>query len=523
MTRRPFVDLLSVLSAPLLVLGSAHELFFRNQRELSGTASVLEPFWWATVTAILLGWMLARRCDRPWARTALWAYQAAGATFLIYSFLRGTGGYLMRAFDKPASLLFVAAFYLTLVITLRRCDHAASRNPLAVFGVVLAFQLAVQWTIRSVEVPGPRPRAAPRLGAAKPGLPNVYHLVLDGFQSEFFDLAWPAGKPLEGFVHVAGTRSFFGATALSMASTFMSRRPTPFAPALQTATSAEDSLLQRLRSVGYRTAGYLPGEVYPPQIAGFDAIMWHELSMPRSEAEPLHRRLFRRLWLAATLPIGIVDTPETKNVLGMGNDQDHPLRDRRISTLTQPITAVLSFAQYLEHEAALPSEGRYTLIHLLVPHGPFVLGADCGYHDIWQGTNGMEQHKCAVLVIERFLKRLDELGRLNDSVVVIQSDHGSDIRWESGAVVSTPWIPTLGDRPALFLFKPRRSQSPLRRITGTAALIDLVPTLFQSLGLPASPSWEGHALQCGAAPASPPRGEPNLLSLPAGGIAPACF
>lgn len=501
MNRGALIRFLSVWPTPLLVLGSAHELFLRNQAGFDGTLTVLVPFWVVSGVAALSAWALFALSSRPWARAALWTYHATGAVFLVYSLLRARGfqGPLAdRVLEGPGAVLLVLASLAVLTGALYRRDPKGSAPALAVFALVLMGQEGFRLTSRFDPQPPAGDAPSPVLPPADSTLPNVYHLVLDGFQAELFDRAWPTETPLEGFFQFPETRSFFGATAKSMASTFLSRRPRPHVPALDAAMDADESLLRRLRAEGYRLVGYLPKEVYPAQSSALDALVWNDVAMPRDEAAPVLSRLFWRLWLGVTLPYGVLDRPDDRTAFGLPTEQLRLLRSRRMSLLTQPVTALLSFERYLSQEAGLPSTGRYTIVHVLVPHIPFVLTSECRYPDIWAGTDGLAQHQCATLLMRRFLQHLEGLGRLRDSVVVIQSDHGSNVAWSEGAVVPTPWIPTLGDHPALLLIKPRQATAPLQRVPGSASLLDLAPTLLSALGLPSRPEYEGRPLLCSA-------------------------
>ena len=55
--------------------------------------------------------------------------------------------------------------------------------------------------------------------------------------------------------------------------------------------------------------------------------------------------------------------------------------------------APLTMAAAIDQEADLPATGRYTLLHLLVPHVPFVLDADCRTRAV---TEPVEQSACAM-------------------------------------------------------------------------------------------------------------------------------
>lgn len=499
MNRSRIVSLLSVLPTPLLVLGSAHELYLRNQRELDGVSGVLVPFWGAAAVAIVMGWVLVALVHRGWARTALWAYHGAGGLFLLYSFLRAmpwNGHFAAWVLDQFPTALGLLGVYAATVAALSGRNLKAIASPLAVFAVALIAQESWRLGSRLSLPPILEDMApAPTLEEARASLPNVYHLVLDSFEPDVFDRVWPADAPLDGFVYFTRTRSLFFATEPSMASVFSSRRPEHI-PYLATALAAPESLPNRLRAAGYRTVAYLPPGVYPPGAGPFDAIVWHSAALSESERASLHRWLFLRLWVATTLPAGVVDRLAAGNLFGLDAEELRSLRNQRMSVLTQPVETLLSFERYLGHEATLPPVGRYTLVHLLVPHNPYVLAADCSHSDLRAKTDVLSQSRCATLVLQRFLDRLDRLGRLRDSVVLIHSDHSS-IPTENGAFVAKN-----GDNPALLLLKPRHGSGTLRRAGEPASLLDVTPTLLQMLGLPASPLHQGRLLPL-EGPASP--------------------
>jgi membrane-anchored protein YejM (alkaline phosphatase superfamily) len=214
-------------------------------------------------------------------------------------------------------------------------------------------------------------------------------------------------------------------------------------------------------------------------------LVWHAAVLPRAEAAALHRWLFVRLWLATVAPAGLIDFMSGRDAFGFAALDMRSLRNQRVSVLTQPVTTLLSFERYLDHESRLPARGRYTLVHLLVPHSPFVLAPDCTHRDIRSATNELDQSRCAVRLIRRLLDRLDQLGRLRDSIVLIQSDHGSFTERPG----HTP-----EDYPALLLLKPQHASGPLRRVNTAVSLLDVTPTLLGLLGLEASPLYQGRTL-----------------------------
>lgn len=480
------VRFLSVLPLPLLALGSAHELYLRNQGELEGSISVLVPFWLAALLVVALGMALAEISGRRWARVALWAYHVAGALFLLYSFLRALpwqGHAAAWALDRLGAVPVGLAVWVTLVMAVSRTDPAAAGPPLAVFAITLLVQETWRVSTR-LTAPLPAPEAAPPvLDVASEALPNVYQLVLDAFQPEIFDQAW-SGPPPDGFVHFVNTRSLFSATIPSMTTVFTGCRPEG-ERSLAGALADGRSLPRRLAAVGYRTVAYVPPNVYAAEPRVFDRVVWHAASLPQAESRALHRWLFARMWLATVLPAGLLDSLSGRNALGFAADDMRSLRNQRVSVLTQPVTSVLSFERYLHQEESLPARGRYTLVHLLVPHSPFVVKADCSHGDIRSVTSELDQSRCAVRLVRRFLDRLDQLDRLRDSIVLIHSDHGS---W-TGASGPSPREST-----AVLLIKQAQATGPGRRVEAPASLLDVAPTLLQLAGVGLAGTCEGRPL-----------------------------
>jgi arylsulfatase A-like enzyme len=101
-----------------------------------------------------------------------------------------------------------------------------------------------------------------------------------------------------------------------------------------------------------------------------------------------------------------------------------------------------------------------------------------------------------ILAADRFLRRLWErleaLGRLQDTVVVLTSDHGME--WGERGLIATAFHEALWDtlvRVPLVFWHP--SLRPGTMSAG-AELIDLAPTVMDLLGLPSPGSFQGRSL-----------------------------
>jgi hypothetical protein len=74
---------------------------------------------------------------------------------------------------------------------------------------------------------------------------------------------------------------------------------------------------------------------------------------------------------------------------------------------------------FLREEETLPSKGRYTYVHLIIPHFPFVLNQDCSYDGDYEITGPLEQSLCATSLIVRLVECLKGLGRFDESIVLL--------------------------------------------------------------------------------------------------------
>lgn len=78
------------------------------------------------------------------------------------------------------------------------------------------------------------------------------------------------------------------------------------------------------------------------------------------------------------------------------------LRDahyQRLSVLTQPLLAVRSLHCFVATESPLPARGRYTFIHVLLPHGPDLLHDDCRVETASRPTDLLDQSQCTLRLL----------------------------------------------------------------------------------------------------------------------------
>jgi hypothetical protein len=379
---------LALLFPPLAVLGSAHELYLRNQQELHHSSGVLHPFWAAGVAAVAAGALVQRLDGSPVFRAALWAYYAAGLAFVVWSFLRGlpfAGGLAGWTLDTgPGSVAFAVLCAGATVAAARRHAPRSVEPALAVLALVLAGREALLLSGREHQPP---PSVADIPRSFPPGedlrLPNVYHLLLDAFQDELLEPALPpeAESLLGGFVRVR-LDSPMRHTMSVLPSILSGRWGGEPRSRLAHALTGEASLFGDLRRAGYRSVGFVPNFIYRANPPALDRVVYLDDSVflegqDISWLRAMHSAMFRQLWAYSVLPPALSRPLARGNLLGLEPVTLRSVEALRISALAQPMVSRLGMERFLEAEPRLPARGRYTFVHLLLPHSPYVLRPDC--------------------------------------------------------------------------------------------------------------------------------------------------
>ena len=323
-------------------------------------------------------------------------------------------------------------------------------------------------------------------GSPDAGLPDIYHIVFDEFQTDMFDamLDENVKKELRGVTWFPNASTPFGRTEMALASLFSGvpydYREPPL-DYIKDAFTSEQSLLTQLRSLGYQTIGLLHA-VYPlGSPSPFELTYFHKDFAKTAPADE-QRGLFVSLWLYAYLPESL-----TRHLL-----PEHHFDQLTSQTLLPneaPLVSLLSFRRFLEWESETSRKGgRYIFVHLILPHFPNVLAADCSYRR-GRKTTIVDQTSCAIDEISAFVRLLRDRGRFKDALVLIHGDHGSSYMYEAGKLRAAQdgfygrdwsWARS---RP-LMLIKPAGVGHTRDFMTDERAtdLFDLFPTVLANLG-----------------------------------------
>ena len=502
---------LALLFPPLVVLSAAHEMYLRNQGELDRTVSVLHPFWAAAAAAVLAAALVRRARSNSPFRVALWAYYLGGFGFMLWGFLRAlplADHLALWTLDTAGgAAVFAGVFAVAVGAASRRATPRSVEPLLAVLALVLGSREVFLLASGLDRSPPPQARDVPAEVGSRPRVdrPNVYHLILDSFQDELFEASAPpgGGSSFDGFVRFRAS-SPGRATAQVL--------PTLFT-GLDLAGLGQDervreglvggsSILRDVRRAGYLTIGFVPRYLYEQHPSALDVTVYHDANARKADVRALHRSLFRRLFSCRVLPLAAVARLARGNALGFDADFLRSAQGQRLSTYAAPIVSLLSLERLLELEPGLPARGRYTLVHVLLPHNPYLLRSDCGHSAAAVPTDLKQQTDCTLLMLGRFLDLLRRLGRLDSATVVVHGDHGAGETWRDGRLVpdETAYARTL------LLVKAGAARGALRQAGEAARIADVAPTLLAALGLPGDRRLDGRVLEeaLSRLPADPP-------------------
>ncbi len=489
--------IVSLTTTPLIIfISSADTLWLKNQADLNHSLMVLLPFAGLFFITILIGGLLYLLSGRkPFFRYLLWGYYLLGPFFLFYNQIRRTP---FPFLDSAAgTLLSVVVFLVVVVILARKAAPGSASYFFSMFGILLLIFEVYTFTVR-YEPPAPRETGTAKTdstGSRERGLPNIYHLLLDEFQTEkFIATLTPEVKgQLGGFVFFPNNTTLYGRTGMSVASIFLGRSYDPGTSQRDyqlSAFNSESSILAMLKKAGYSTHFY-----WNPLYRDMRYRLIDRANFYSKYAKAVGFRLlfpaFMKLWVYTNLPAWI-----SRDVIG--DEEAIHIKNRNLLPDSAVIVSYYSFLRFLDDEETLPASNRYTYIHLVISHFPEVLTSDCSFDPDLKRTTVIEQSECATSLMVRFIRRLKELKRFDDSLIIISADHGSWYTLKDGELVALPqdyysldW--SWARSRTLLLIKPAGLSDDRELMISDAetTLLDIAPTIARSARLAMAEGFEG--------------------------------
>ena len=507
-----FVTALALVPTPLLLFVSpALRLYRGNQEDLYYQSSVLGPFLLLALFTGVVGAVSWASSDTSLFRYVTWGYLLLAPFLLAFRFLAGAASELPAlaglavgwSIESVGGLvLWWVGWLVASVLSARRFSPSSIAKLMAAFGFVLLAGDALTFATAFTAMPRPTAENKTALNAASApervasGV-NVYHIVLDAFQTDALEILRTPELDAElgGFTYFPNNRAIYHSTVMSLSSTFTSRRyqyDRPRADYIE-ASLRNESMITSFANADYWTLAIVPGSgPLEAHEDGFRDVFHHVNNFERSSAA--NATAFRNLWMVANIPPVILDRFSVSGWLSERTQAELRLtRAGRALTDSAPVASVMSFRELIDGEERLADAGRYTFVHLLIPHSPYVLRQDCSYREWERAEDPLAQTTCTLGLLTKLLGKLDALGRFEDSLILVHGDHGAPFRTRGDTLVRARArslnTPLLVKPPGT----PRSERLLVCAVETT--LLDIAPTVLDFAGLPPGDSFEGSSLR----------------------------
>jgi hypothetical protein len=356
--------------------------------------------------------------------------------------------------------------------------------------------------------------------------PNVYHILLDGMQTDYFLKAVEENdayrNDLNGFTLFKKNVTNYPYTQYSSASYFTGTRYTG-GDLYSWLKESKYGIFNMVKAKGYELTVYGRPElikvenadVYKTQDKVF--LQYSEITHPRIKE-------FVRLWFARVAPNAVTNL--ALKVGGMLGDIAATVFTHSPSGVPttvaegiDPYASLFMFRDLIQSEKYRPEKSSYLYFHVMIPHDPYVLDSACAFSKP-QGTAAtlyMGQAKCGIRNLMEFLDELKREGKYNDALIIVHGDHGSghagflDGEDGNGGYISsnasddlTPYRPEIlawskqqveSRTMALLMIKPPGSIGEFAvNDSSSTQLLDLYPTVLDFLGISPPIKVEGQSL-----------------------------
>ena len=321
---------------------------------------------------------------------------------------------------------------------------------------------------------------------------NVFHFVLDGFQSDAFEDIVEADRAhmdrqFSGFTFFRNHMGAFPTTVVSipaMLTGSVYRNQEPMRRFIAQSFK-KASLFGTLKSQGYRVDA-VSGLLYDRA----SATTYYKLPTPYVTYETYVQFAG---WQLADLAL----FRHAPHVLKpwIYNNQSWRLQNRfgdAVGTRGRrygPVNGAAFLADYTSKMRVTHDDPTYKYIHVAIPHWPVSVDANCEYigAQSLRRPNYTGQSRCAVRRVGELLDRLRELGLYDNSLIVVSSDHGVALPPEGFPgdrdIFGGPLSEMSGSSLALLVVKQPRSTGSLRISDAPSTISDVPATIVDTLGL----------------------------------------
>ncbi|MCK5347520.1 MAG: sulfatase-like hydrolase/transferase, partial [Candidatus Heimdallarchaeota archaeon] len=266
---------------------------------------------------------------------------------------------------------------------------------------------------------------------------NVYHIILDGFQSQLFLPVLEQTKLplLEDFFFFENFLTNSWSTTWSNAILFRGTfyQTTDGAYAKWSNESYQEGFLSDLAKAGVVISQYNNFPFYGHSKAVYSThIQEYKKNVSTTP-------VLVDLWFLNIIPTGIksilnryvAKSSVNYTAWSYGFSICNALFGTRskVNPTHFPVFSLNMFEQMIEDEGKRQGVGNYIFAHIMIPHAPNLLGPGCDYipekYPEYSRKGLFSNYSCAVSLIDRLTQKLKELGRYNSSLIIIHADHGT--------------------------------------------------------------------------------------------------
>ena len=438
------LDAASALFVPVvLFLIPLNEIVIGNIRDLPYEPSLIRVFLYVGLAVWLIGvWVVRRFRARVPAR--LWI--AVPWAVMLLDVL----GAALEDREAPLAVKAVADALVVTAVTLvvLRVSWPGLRGFAAAAGVGLALQGLWVHVAFARELPpdavlaGNRSPGSPAV--PDPGEPgNVYHILLDAYQSESFAYSTGARAVTRypGFTFYTRFNTMFPRTESSEPAMIEGRVPAGISIDDWPARALRDGFWRDLSRAGVEPWLYTYGRALCPDYA-FKCVASSDLE--READTTISEGATIDLWAIRLMPasvrallrstadgegsgfdrtVGFSVTRALGSAFGEENDGEGAAS---LTALPRQFFNLQQFDELLADEAQRPARGQYVYYHALIPHPEFIMNDRC--EPIREPRYGSDRYwafvACANLMIDRLVQRLRDLDRFDDALIIVHADHG---------------------------------------------------------------------------------------------------
>jgi hypothetical protein len=458
---------------------------------------------------IFIIWVLSRIRPRVAARVSVFLFCLGLFVLLadVYSPLQSTpldGSELSSSEPVKHTLIEAGILMLILLVVFKR-----RRTLTSIAAPVSAVLLLVALVYCGLILSASRPVFVDNREVDPSIKGNVYHILLDEMQTDAALLYMREGELEEdfrGFTVFEDNVANYSGTGASLPSYLTGTLYSGGSFRQWTASHRYIGLFRDMSEKGY--AGFFYG-ASGWSVKFMPCVTYDDTYRKHAGRKSSRSRDFVQIWLARIVP----------NFLA----QEAFDAGRRLSEATRPTTAipgtvaegrhvyssVLMLRQLIEEEELKSPDGRYTYLHMILPHFPFVM-TESGEYDIDLRSTGASgyygQVGCALNLVTEFLDELKRLERYDASTIIIHGDTGhgklgfinktpegveatADSQEEKAEGAFAPEIVSWTEQQvrarakALLMIKPARADGPVSFSARQSQLLDIYPTMKELLGL----------------------------------------